>query len=370
MRGAPTVRRCACAAALAALGCKPTAEASGDGEPAVPVVASGDPVPAAASAGIAAQDGRAPFRSCERLPFATPVPGSFAHTRSSLLATGMSPLHFVQDVIAVPGARVTIEGKFSYGDIGKDLEDEPVRLHLGDCDAWTEVGGARTDDDGRARVELEAPTASGSFALRFSVDGDASGAGAKLVVAPAGTRVVVFDIDGTLTVHDREINREVLDDYFEDLYDGDYVPEGWRGGPELTRAWADKGYLLLYVTGRPYWLLDKSRAWLDDRGYAPGIVRTTLRHRDVVPSVDGVGEFKRDFFRGVLDTGWIVEAAYGNATTDVWAYGEAGIAKERTFIIGPHAGKDGTQAIAPDYESHLPWVREQADAQQPFARAR
>jgi phosphatidate phosphatase PAH1 len=282
----------------------------------------------------------------------------------------MPPLHFMQDRIALPGARVDVVGKFSYGDFGKDLEDEPVRLYLGSCDAWSEVASARTDDDGRAHAWLEVPRESGLFGLRFSVDGDASSAGAKLVVAPSGTKVVVFDIDGTLTVHDREINREVVDDYYEDLYEGDYVPQGWPGGPELTRAWADKGYLLLYVTGRPYWLLDKSRAWLDDRGYAPGIVHTTDRHRDVVPSIDGVGEFKRDFFRMVVALGWTIEVAYGNAATDIWAYDEAGIAKDRTFIIGPHAGAEGTQAIAPDYTSHLAWVAKHADAEQPFARAR
>jgi phosphatidate phosphatase PAH1 len=46
----------------------------------------------------------------------------------------------------------------------------------------------------------------------------------------------------------------------------------------------------------------------------------------------------------------LLYAAYGNATTEIEAYSQAKVPKERTYIIGKHAGEQGTVAI-PDYPS-------------------
>jgi phosphatidate phosphatase PAH1 len=53
---------------------------------------------------------------------------------------------------------------------------------------------------------------------------------------------------------------------------------------------------------------------------------------------------------------WV--AAYGNARTDIEAYEDVGIPKEKTFIIGPYAGEKGTTPIREDYRSHVDTVEE------------
>jgi phosphatidate phosphatase PAH1 len=57
---------------------------------------------------------------------------------------------------------------------------------------------------------------------------------------------------------------------------------------------------------------------------------------------------------------WV--AAYGNARTDIEAYEDVGIPKEKTFIIGPYAGEKGTTPIGEDYRSHVDTVEEYPEA--------
>jgi phosphatidate phosphatase PAH1 len=62
--------------------------------------------------------------------------------------------------------------------------------------------------------------------------------------------------------------------------------------------------------------------------------------------------------------GWVPVAAYGNATTDITAYENAGIPKDVTFIIGEYAGTSGTVAIPnDDYTDHIATFVEAQPAQ-------
>ena len=55
--------------------------------------------------------------------------------------------------------------------------------------------------------------------------------------------------------------------------------------------------------------------------------------------------------KGLQDQGLEIFAAYGNTPTDITAYANVGIPKERTWIVGPHGGKEGTQAIDYDHNN-------------------
>ena len=49
--------------------------------------------------------------------------------------------------------------------------------------------------------------------------------------------------------------------------------------------------------------------------------------------------------KGLQAKGLEIYAAYGNTSTDVKAYQEAGIPKSRTWIMGPHGGEGDTQKV-------------------------
>jgi len=307
---------------------------------------------------VAAQDrGPAAFARCRDLRPTTSA-GEFAHSRSAVMARTLPAVHFVQDVVAAPGTTTVVEAKLSYGDIGKDLEDEPVELWLDTCDGIARVGTGQTDDDGRARIGLSTPPRPGEYAVHVVVVGDGSSTRASLWVLEPGTPIVVFDIDGTLTQSDAEVSQDVLHAQYEKIYDGEYIPKIYPDGSALAEVWANKGVLPVYLSGRPYWLSQYSRDWLGSEGFPRGPVHVTDRHRDVVPKIDGVGRFKAESLRRLQGLGLAIEAAYGNAATDVWAYGEVGIPRERTFIIGPHAGDEGTQPVRDAWTTALPWARE------------
>lgn len=301
---------------------------------------------------------RAPFVRCkDGVPAA--VGDRFAHRRSALMARSLPARHTAHDVASNPGARIVVAAKVQYGGQGKDLEDEPVSVWLDDCSGVTNLGTATSDDDGRMKLEITAPDRPGEYTMHFVVVGDGTSARASLWVLPRGTPVVVFDIDGTLTQSDAEVSKDVLDEHFDAMYDGDYAPKVYADGPALADIWVDKGVLPIYISGRPYWLAQYSRDWLAKESFPSGLVRTTDRYREVVPKIDGVGKFKAATLRRLLDLGLDVQAAYGNAETDIWAYAEVGLPIERTFIIGPHAGEQGTRSVSDAWTAALPWAREQ-----------
>jgi hypothetical protein len=346
---------------LAAWGCQRSeatvpAQQAGVTEPSTTAVAPEPPPPATT---------RPTFRRCEAHRGPLTTGREFEHARSRLVAAAR-PNHAMQDGFAVPGAAVELTAKITYGDGGKDLEDEDVEFALDDCADGVD-GTAKTDDDGLARISITAPAQPGAYRVRAVVLGDGSETTATLRVLPEGTELVVFDIDGTLTTTDDEVTRDVLDEHLGHLADGKYAAAAYDHGAALARTWAERGFVIVYLTGRPYWLVDHSRAWLRDGGYPEGLVRTTLRHRDVVPKIDGVGEFKAAYLRGLVDAGYRIAAAHGNASTDVWAYAQASIPAAHTFIIGPHAGEGGTVAVRDDWSAVLPIARDHAPAAQPFA---
>lgn len=72
------------------------------------------------------------------------------------------------------------------------------------------------------------------------------------------------------------------------------------------------------------------------------------------------------YLKRPIDAGYKIDYVYGNAESDIFAYGQAGIPPERTHIIGEHGGKGGTKALRGGYGEHIKWVAEQPEAVQPF----
>jgi phosphatidate phosphatase PAH1 len=278
------------------------------------------------------------------------------HSRSELIAKMGDPRHFARDAVTSTGTLVSLHAKFTHGKTSKDIEDEKVRVLVQSCDGWTAAGGALTDDDGWISVDFTSPKEPGIYRVLFQLEPSGNYVTSRLWVVPKGTKVAVFDIDGTLTTGDDEVFRDVADEVVDD---GDYEAEAYPGGRELVQYYANQGYLVMYLTGRPYWLKENTKAWLAARGLADGTLRLTPTHSDFLPSESGVGEFKRAELEAVANSGLILDVAHGNATTDISAYLGAGIAKDRVWIIGKHAGSEGTHAVEESWTSLLERLRTQ-----------
>ncbi len=269
-------------------------------------------------------------------PAAGPRKGWRHSTRSAAVATLVgAPHHAANDPVINPGDAALARGKFAYGTLSKDLTDERVELWLRmkPCGPWRFVTHGLTDDDGRASLEIPAallPTP-GRYPFQMIIRGDLTRGNGTVFVVPRGIKAALFDVDGTLTRSDGELVKQLA--YGKD-------PAARKGTRPLVRAYAARGYLPVYVTGRAYMLRAETRAWLRRHGYPPGPLFTTQNLSAARPGRTHVGAFKRD----VLDAlargpGVTIQYAFGNAMTDVCAYAEAGIEPKRTYIFGENSGR-------------------------------
>jgi len=285
----------------------------------------------------------------------------FRHKRSGLVAAVASAGHHGDDALAVAGQPLELRVKLAYGPTSKDLEDEDVRVWLDVCGSWLLGGVGRSDDNGVARIAVSAPVAIGVHDVRFQVAGDGSTAEARLWLLPAGSHLVVTDIDATLTVSDGELGRDLTMAALQRQYDEKIHP----GAVDLTLAHAGRGHVVVYLTGRPYVLESRTRGFLRRGAFASGPLVLTDELMAALPTADGVGNFKRRRLQALLAAGFVIDAAYGNAGTDVSAFLDAGLPATSVFIIGKHGGERGTQAVT-DWTARAAAVQAGPRVTQPY----
>lgn len=225
---------------------------------------------------------------------------------------------------------------------GTPLADENVSLWFHDAGkmAWQSPGNSKTDSNGQYDLPSTGFVAPNGAPVYSMLEADGSCAEHFNYLFAPGSRVVVTDIDGTLTADDLELPKQIVDDT--------YLPVMMRAADQLLKTWADKGYPIIYLTARPHVLRADSRLWLEARGFPTGPLITANGGK-----TDDV--YKTLWMNRLIQTfGWNVVAAYGNAETDITAYLNAGIDTSRIFIVGPFAGTRGTVAIENnDYTQHI-----------------
>ncbi|UOD32798.1 haloacid dehalogenase [Massilia violaceinigra] len=279
---------------------------------------------------------------------AGPVKKPFANISNLVLTGRYAPWHMAHDAIVKVGTPASMSAKFDYDvALHKDLEGERVHAYLygTGMSGWQYVGNFLTDSDGKIDVPLGTRPA-GEYVVRFVVEGDLSGTSGYLSVVDPGRDAIVFDIDGTLTTSDFEAYAD---------YVGVRNARPYRYAPEMVNAWREKGYQLIFLSARPYWVTRDGRAWLELQKIAPWHYHSNPYSGGPMPP--DTQKFKGDYVRHLRDAvGLNIVRVYGNALTDIGAYADAGVAKADTYIIGPHAGVAGTRPVYGEYAEHYPLV--------------
>jgi len=258
-------------------------------------------------------------------------------TASVYLADVQSPSMAPVDYAGTKARTMPTQGAFA-----TPLAGENVSLWYYDIDkaAWQSVGRGKTADDGTYDLPATGFVAPNGRPIYSMLEADGSCAEHFDYLLAPGSKVVVTDIDGTLTTNDAEFIMQVAD--------GSYVPMMMTAADKLMQAWSMKGYPVIYLTARPAVYRVESRGWLADQGFPDGplITETGGKAADVYKTLW--------LNRMVQSFQWTVVAAYGNADTDITAYANAGIPKAQTFIVGPLAGNSGTVAIPNmDFTQHI-----------------
>ncbi len=208
---------------------------------------------------------------------------------------------------------------------------------------WNSLGRQQTDDNGYYDIPATA-----TFGLGVPVyavlEADQTCAKHYDTFLPPGTKVVVTDIDGTLTTSDAEL--------FTENGDVTYEPATKTDAVGAMSEWAKKKYVVIYLSARTHLFRADTRQWLEKLAFPVGPVLTA---QNLLTDDDSTTAYKLAWMkRMVTSFGWTIEAAYGNALTDIAAYQQAGVTNDKIFIIGPNAGANGSTAIAgDDYTSHV-----------------
>ena len=258
---------------------------------------------------------------------------------------GVQAQIFIADADAPAAGSVDYRGvkartAANQGIFADPFTDEAVSLWSYDSGAWKALGRMNTDGNGGYDFSATGFTAALGQPVYSVLEGDGSCAAHYNYLLPAGTKIVVFDIDGTLTTSDDELLMQVSD--------GSYTPAMMTAANTMVQEWAQKGYTTVYLTARTHIFRPETRAWLEQLGFPNGPIITTNGTNDAQA-------YKTLWLkRMITDFGWQAVAAYGNATTDIGAYAAVGIPTNVTFIIGPNGGMGGTVAIANnDYTSNI-----------------
>ena len=154
-------------------------------------------------------------------------------------------------------------------------------------------------------------------------------------------KLAVFDIDGTLTPHNL------------------FVFEARPGAAEAVRAYAGKGYLVVYITTRSPLFQAGLPAWLIDHGFPPGLLHVAQNKYER----DHAAAFKSAVLAQYTRAGWQLGYAYGDSPSDFEAYAAAGLARTRVFALKRRfyedcvGDKDKYVACLDGWVGHLPAIQ-------------
>lgn len=125
------------------------------------------------------------------------------------------------------------------------------------------------------------------------------------------SKCVVFDIDGTLTP-------KVLS-----------IKTAREGAATAVRAFADSGYLIVYLSARIPLLQGGIRDWLEENGFPPGRLHLTESRDDRKDHA----AFKKRVLEAYKAGGCRFVAAFGDSSSDFEAYASVGISPQRIFAL-------------------------------------
>lgn len=254
-------------------------------------------------------------------------PGEFRHLSSRLIAALGDPKHRGLDLVTSASSPTqALEGWISYSFADKALEDEDVDVFACRDAAWQRLGTARTDEEGHFSLALAgaARLPIGMRDLFVSVVGDRTGVPFLGYVAPDGTRLIVSDIDGTLTSSENA--------FLETIALG-VEPDARAGAANAFDAVTAKRYQLVYVTARGNQFTADTRSWLTDKQFPRGPLRLSPSFI-TLPGSDTIDEKTRTI-SALASAGFEVAAGVGNRSSDVSAYGNVGVPADRIFIELP-----------------------------------
>lgn len=218
----------------------------------------------------------------------------------------VAPVLIVDDAVIMAGRKsrlVACVAREPIVGLVKDVE----RVRVAFLVEGREIGAERSDNDGLASIERHLPAGVAQYEARATVGDQELRAGGRVFAWDAERVILAVDIDQTI---ERTKYKHLLDDEGED--DSDPL----KRSADVLSALA-REYHILYLTGRPRYLLDKTRAWLREEGFPPGPVIMS----ESVRTVFRPGSFKEQKLRALRKSWPRLLIGIGDKPSDANAYG-------------------------------------------------
>lgn len=170
--------------------------------------------------------------------------------------------HRANDVIIKEGLEQIIIGRFMYGPLDfLALTGEKIDIHMlcPRTGEWSYLDTQLTDKTGRIQYSIpkEKSLPSGLYQFKMVVRGDHTFLDLFMAVVPPKTEAVVFSIDGSLTA---SVSVSAKD------------PKVRAGAIDVVRFWQERGYLIIYITGRPDMQQARVVSWLYQHNFPHGLI--------------------------------------------------------------------------------------------------
>jgi hypothetical protein len=212
----------------------------------------------------------------------------------------------------------------------KALEEQSVCVYAYLPTGWVPLSFAETDEEGK----FEVPTASlppGLTRLYLYVVSDRSGASFRTLVVDGHTKIIVSDIDGTLTQF--ELPQKHRIPHGAHVYTISTVPANPHASDALQHLNSD-GYQIVYLTARADGATDHTRLWLLDNGFPDSILWLVPKPTGIPPTPFGnAAEYKTYAMQHRLPASTKIGDGIGNQVSDVKAYKNVGLAAQHIFIV-------------------------------------
>lgn len=257
------------------------------------------------------------------------------------------------DTLVHPEDAQVITGRFWGADSnlpgsGNGPAEEPVSIFREGSENWELLGRATTTTGGTFAFEVpeDLQFERGSHRILSVLEADGTCVEHGVFVYEEGLDTILTDIDATLTTADSEMTYQM----FNDL---EHVPPKIEDSDLLCQTWAEKGYMMLYLTARPDEYGAWTRIWLREEGYPFGPMETATGF------VNGssAATYKAAFTARILDDlGWVIHFGYGNAESDVDGYTAGGLPAELIYTVNEAAldgGYGGSNPLPNSYTEHI-----------------
>ena len=238
-----------------------------------------------------------------------------------------APVLTVDDGVFLPGEKTQlsacVEREPVFG-LCKDVEQVKVEFRV---DGQT-AAATKTNKHGLAEVERQLDAGLEHYEARALVDGRELRADGRVYTWDKQRVIIAIDIDHTISQTE-----------YKTLLRTDHEDESnpIKRSVDTLRTLA-RDFHILYLTGRPRFLIDKTRLWLCEHDFPPGPVITSIRVRDLVAPE----AFKERRLHALRKSWPHLLIGIGNRPSDADAYGANGmlclaVPAQAGQIFPPHA---------------------------------